>query len=168
MLLLLLLLLLLSLLCRINQTLSYIGQDLTYSCYPSVDKWWYLPICVCVFWNDWQHKGLNRLSNGHDDNFYIKIQDVQDSRSFDCNLYRSIHKMFDILLSTNTAKGGWNHIWLIYSLFHYDNFPNVLWALRTMVSKNNRQMKGQSEIAYLPKFANIMLIVMVIVINEIF
>ena len=29
-------------------------------------------------------------------------------------------------------------------------------------------MKGQSEIAYLPKFANIMLIVMVIVINEIF
>ena len=29
-------------------------------------------------------------------------------------------------------------------------------------------MKGQSEIAYLPKFADIMLIVMVIVINEIF
>ena len=29
-------------------------------------------------------------------------------------------------------------------------------------------MKGQSEIAYLPKFANIILIVMVIVINEIF
>ena len=29
-------------------------------------------------------------------------------------------------------------------------------------------MKGQSEIAYLPKFANIMLIVMVIVINETF
>ena len=32
----------------------------------------------------------------------------------------------------------------------------------------NIEMKGQSEIAYLPKFANIMLIVMVIVINEIF
>ena len=30
------------------------------------------------------------------------------------------------------------------------------------------KMKGQSEIAYLPKFANIMLIVMVIMINEIF
>ena len=29
------------------------------------------------------------------------------------------------------------------------------------------QMKGQSEIAYLPKFANMMLIVMVIVITEI-
>ena len=32
----------------------------------------------------------------------------------------------------------------------------------------DRQMKGQSEIAYLPKFANIMLIAMVMVINEIF
>ena len=31
----------------------------------------------------------------------------------------------------------------------------------------NNEMKGQSEIAYLPKFANMMLIVMVIVINEI-
>ena len=31
----------------------------------------------------------------------------------------------------------------------------------------NKQMKGQSEIAYLPKFANMMLIVMVIVITEI-
>ena len=31
----------------------------------------------------------------------------------------------------------------------------------------NRLMKGQSEIAYLPKFANMMLIVMVIVITEI-
>ena len=35
-------------------------------------------------------------------------------------------------------------------------------------NKSNIKMKGQSEIAYLPKFANIMLIVMVIVINEIF
>ena len=34
--------------------------------------------------------------------------------------------------------------------------------------QTDKQMKGQSEIAYLPKFANIMLIVMVIVINEIF
>ena len=33
--------------------------------------------------------------------------------------------------------------------------------------QTNRQMKGQSEIAYLPKFANMMLIVMVIVITEI-
>ena len=33
--------------------------------------------------------------------------------------------------------------------------------------QRNKQMKGQSEIAYLPKFANIMLIVMVIVITEI-
>ena len=32
---------------------------------------------------------------------------------------------------------------------------------------NNTVMKGQSEIAYLPKFANMMLIVMVIVITEI-
>ena len=31
----------------------------------------------------------------------------------------------------------------------------------------NNKMKGQSEIAYLPKFANMMLIVMVIVITEI-
>ena len=33
--------------------------------------------------------------------------------------------------------------------------------------QTNKQMKGQSEIAYLPKFAYIMLIVMVIVITEI-
>ena len=33
--------------------------------------------------------------------------------------------------------------------------------------KNDNTMKGQSEIAYLPKFANMMLIVMVIVITEI-
>ena len=33
--------------------------------------------------------------------------------------------------------------------------------------QTDRQMKGQSEIAYLPKFANMMLIVMVIVITEI-
>ena len=31
----------------------------------------------------------------------------------------------------------------------------------------NNEMKGQSEIAYLPKLANMMLIVMVIVITEI-
>ena len=34
--------------------------------------------------------------------------------------------------------------------------------------QTNRQMKRQSEIAYLPKFANIMLIVIVMVITEIF
>ena len=32
--------------------------------------------------------------------------------------------------------------------------------------QTDKQMKGQSEIAYLPKFANTMLIVMVIVITE--
>ena len=37
-----------------------------------------------------------------------------------------------------------------------------------LIHVNNNEMKGQSEIAYLPKFANKMLIVMVIVINEIF
>ena len=33
--------------------------------------------------------------------------------------------------------------------------------------QTDKQMKRQSEIAYLPKFANIMIIVMVIVITEI-
>ena len=33
--------------------------------------------------------------------------------------------------------------------------------------QTNKPMKGQSEIAYLPKFANMMLILMVIVITEI-
>ena len=37
----------------------------------------------------------------------------------------------------------------------------------TNIKINNPRMKGQSEIAYLPKFANMMLIVMVIVIIEI-
>ena len=70
----------------------------------------------------------------------IQIQ-IQIQEVFIVNLYRSLHKMFDIMFSTNTTKGGWNHIWLIYPLFHYYNFPNVLWALRTVVSKNNRQTK---------------------------
>ena len=35
------------------------------------------------------------------------------------------------------------------------------------MSQTDRQMKGQSEIAYLPKFANMILIVMMIVITEI-
>ena len=42
---------------------------------------------------------------------------------------------------------------------------------RVMLDKTDRQtdrqIKGQSEIAYLPKFANMMLIVMVIVITDI-
>ena len=42
--------------------------------------------------------------------------------------------------------------------------PVVLKAVRFF---GNNEMKGQSEIAYLPKFANMMLIVMVIVITEI-
>ena len=33
--------------------------------------------------------------------------------------------------------------------------------------QTDRQMKGQSEIAYLPKFANMMIIVIVMVITEI-
>ena len=37
----------------------------------------------------------------------------------------------------------------------------------TELYQGNSKMKGQSEIAYLPKFANMMLIVMVIVITEI-
>ena len=38
---------------------------------------------------------------------------------------------------------------------------------KTMSPPSTWNMKGQSEIAYLPKFANIMVIVMVIVITEI-
>ena len=92
---------------------------------------------VPAFW--FSLKNFDVLSNF---NRYIvidsrfKVQEV-----FIVNLYRSLHKMFDIMFSTNTTKGGWNHIWLIYPLFHYYNFPNVLWALRTVVSKNNRQTK---------------------------
>ena len=63
-------------------------------------------------------------------NSRFKIQEV-----FIVNLYRGIHNMLDMLLSTNTTKGGWNHIWLIYPLFHYSNFPIVLWTFRTLVSK---------------------------------
>ena len=46
------------------------------------------------------------------------------------------------------------------------NFPveEPYWSILYLM---NSLMKGQSEIAYLPKFANMMLIVMVIVINEI-
>ena len=47
--------------------------------------------------------------------------------------------MFDKLFSTNTTKGGWNHIWLIYPLFHYSNFPNVLWTWRMVVSKTTNK-----------------------------
>ena len=78
--------------------------------------------------------------------YWFKKYTIHDSRFmiqevFIVNLYRSMHKMFDMLFSTNTTKGGWNHIWLIYPLFHYCNLPNVLWALRTVVSKNNIQTK---------------------------
>ena len=41
------------------------------------------------------------------------------------------------------------------------------WDKPKRKKQTNKQMKGQSEIAYLPKFANMMLIVMVIVITEI-
>ena len=56
---------------------------------------------------------------------------------------------------------GQNWWWLVQ---RYDLYPanNVHPDKQT-----NKQMKGQSEIAYLPKFANMMLIVMVIVITEI-
>ena len=44
-----------------------------------------------------------------------------------------------------------------------------LWTAWSVMRPTNKhsKMKGQSEIAYLPKFANMMLIVMVIVITEI-
>ena len=45
----------------------------------------------------------------------------------------------------------------------YMRFPVILLSDK----QTNKKMKGQSEIAYLPKFANMMLIVMVIVITEI-
>ena len=52
-------------------------------------------------------------------------------------------------------------------------FNNLAMGWRSVLSLlgddivTNTLMKGQSEIAYLPKFANMMLIVMVIVITEI-
>ena len=47
--------------------------------------------------------------------------------------------------------------------YYFDvNFPHC-----GATQEINTIMKGQSEIAYLPKFANMMLIVMVIVITEI-
>ena len=67
--------------------------------------------------------------------FKFKIHEV-----FIFKLYRGIQNMLDMLFSTNTTKGRWNHIWLIYPLFHYSDFPIVLWALRTLVSKT-RQTK---------------------------
>ena len=45
-----------------------------------------------------------------------------------------------------------------------DVYPSALPHKHKLI---NKQMKGQSEIAYLPKFVNMMLIVMVIVITEI-
>ena len=56
---------------------------------------------------------------------------------------------------------------------HYDvilmskQFLTLVWSLVCDINYVNNEMKGQSEIAYLPKFANMMLIVMVIVITEI-
>ena len=47
--------------------------------------------------------------------------------------------------------------WVVYE---------ILWNFRTN-KQTDKQMKGQSEIAYLPKFANMILIVMMIVITEI-
>ena len=46
-------------------------------------------------------------------------------------------------------------------------FISYAWQNWQTNRQTDRQMKGQSEIAYLPKFANMMLIVMVIVITEI-
>ena len=46
-------------------------------------------------------------------------------------------------------------------------FMSYAWQNWQTNRQTDRQMKGQSEIAYLPKFANMMLIVMVIVITEI-
>ena len=46
-------------------------------------------------------------------------------------------------------------------------FASYAWQNGQTNRQTDRQMKGQSEIAYLPKFANMMLIVTVIVITEI-
>ena len=49
-----------------------------------------------------------------------------------------------------------------------DDMSKRSWVMLDKTDRQtDRQMKGQSEIAYLPKFANMMLIVMVIVITEI-
>ena len=47
------------------------------------------------------------------------------------------------------------------------NTPALVQVMAWTLTGVNIQMKGQSEIAYLPKFAIIMLIVMVIVITDI-
>ena len=44
---------------------------------------------------------------------------------------------------------------------------STLYLFQLKYYSRDKTMKGQSEIAYLPKFANMMLIVMVIVITEI-
>ena len=44
---------------------------------------------------------------------------------------------------------------------------SVQWRSFCLGKQTNKQLKRQSEIAYLPKFPNIMLIVMVMVITEI-
>ena len=51
--------------------------------------------------------------------------------------------------------------WYVKALMSY------AWQNWQINRQTDTQMKGQSEIAYLPKFANMMLIVMVIVITEI-
>ena len=60
------------------------------------------------------------------------------------------------------------HMWTKFG----DDMSKRSWVMldktdRLTDRQTDRQMKGQSEIAYLPKFANMMLIVMVIVITEI-
>ena len=60
------------------------------------------------------------------------------------------------------------HMWTKFA----DDLSKRSWVMldktdRLTDRQTDRQMKGQSEIAYLPKFANMMLIVMVMVITEI-
>ena len=57
-------------------------------------------------------------------------------------------------------------LWLYVKAFMSYAWQN--WQTNRQTDRQtDRQMKGQSEIAYMPKFANMMLIVMVIVITEI-
>ena len=76
------------------------------------------------------------------------------------------------------GTAGYDHLYLHHVAANFAEYmesikPNELFSLtytfqNLQINLFNNKMKGQSEIAYLPKFANIMLIVMVIVINEIF
>ena len=80
------------------------------------------------------------------------------------------------LKSIHVSKRGprfWHVYYYNFCRYSFCNFSKGLSyiipdrAMACAALQTNMLMKGQSEIAYLPKFANMMLIVMVIVINEI-